>query len=621
MAMFKYKQYNSIEAAHLVIESSKLAIYANAASFMGFPGAKILNWFNNIGGNLPANKYTIGPPSEWRELTPAELHLPNSSLDRKGYYTFNSPVLGQAPNGTGPQAKIFGKVENGKITKVALSIAGTNDLLDIADYFHLNNGKVVPPLEPLLNVVKNYALEHGLKASDVTVTGYSLGAALTNLVAKYSDSLSGGFYKDANFFAFASPYIYDDAKMILNVGYENDAVYRYLGNEATLKDSFNATGKWFSNPDKGFTSTMDNMILFDKHYASIFYNPNKASIFNKNYWSAHRRGLQSDAYERILKSKFYEYTDPDSKVVIDQLAWSRRWNTWVKDKSLTKSKGAFIFGNEHNNMLEGSSGNDYIDAAGGNDKIRVGGGFDRVDGGWGVDRLVLKGKLSDWSTYRLSDGSVIFHAKNKMGGIIQAENVEKVQFESEGFSNLRPYDINYNGLHENRYLIKWRNKDYGYNKHTEGTDGDDVMHGHGQVMFGKGGNDKLTANQWGSFLHGGTGHDTLKGGRGDDEIVGAEGNDIFIASGGRDYLYGGVGNDLFVFEHKIRTTTIIRDFNAYAGDQDRLLFSDEIFGSVREVIGSMRQLGNDVRLYKDGVSVVLENTHIHDFDNMNIGII
>lgn len=626
MGMFDYKKYKGKQGAELVIESSKLAIYTNAASFMGFPGVKILTWLSGISGNWSANKYDLYPNKEWRELAPQELGLPNSALDRKGYYTFDSPVWGKAPiSGTGPQAKIFGKFDQtGKLIKVGLVFSGTNDLWDIADYFHLNNGKVVPPMDPLLNVVKNYTLANNLTAKDVLITGYSLGAALTNLVAKYSDSLADGFYRDADFLAFASPYIYDKAEMILNLGYENDAVFRVLGDHPTLKEAFNALKPGYVNPDKEYDSGADNMILFGKAYSSLFWSYNSSlSILNHPFgWNAHGQGIRTDAYKRIANSKFYDYTHIDSTVIIDQLSVMKRWNTWVRDKlpkhHKSYGRSSFIFGNEHNNLLEGGQGNDYIDAAGGNDKIKTGLGVDRIDGGSGIDTLVLAGRKTDWNFYRLTDGTVFVQHQNKQG-LTQAENVEKVEFSSEVLTWTRPYDIKADVIQDNRFLIRSWNKNISYKSHTEGTDGDDVLTGH--TVFAKAGNDKLTAMRFGSLLHGGEGDDVLVGSRGNDQLFGAEGNDVLKSGGGYDSLYGGVGNDIFIFNKQSKGMARIKDFNAYSGDRDVLLFTQDLFSSTEDVMRSMRQQGKDISISKYNVSVLIENMHISEFDQNNIGII
>lgn len=624
MGMFDFKNLNSSASAELVSISSKLAIYSNAASFMGFPGARILNWLSSISGNLNANKYDINPPKGWREIEPSELGLSNSVKDRRGYYTFESPVLGKAPiDGMGPQAKIFGEFKNGKVVKISLAFAGTNDLLDIADYFHFNDGKVVPPMNPLLNVVKEYVIAQGLSSNDVIITGYSLGGGLANLAAKFRETLADGFFKDSYYLGFSSPYIYDNPDVIFNMGYENDAVYRILGNEESFKDAYYAAKPGFVNPDKNFASSADNVVMFGKGISSGLWSYKFLSIFNRiNGWSAHGDGVRSDAIERIGKSKFYEYTHKDSTVIIDQLPAISRWNTWVKDKISSNHKDygrpTFIIGNEHNNLLQGNKGGDYIEGKGGHDRIKPGAGADRVDGGEGIDNLVLSGRSGDWNAFRLSDGTLFMHAKNK-SGMVQAENIERVEFQSEIMTWSRPYDVNSDVLKDNRFLIKWWNKNVSYGNKLEGTNGDDQLEG--SVVFAKSGDDLVKAGRSGSLLHAGEGNDFIMGNDGNDEIYGAEGNDIIEMSKGNDIIYGGIGNDLFVFDKNVSSSTVVKDFNSYSGERDKILFSSELFSSAESALMSLEQKGNNVQLNRGYVSITFENTVLDDFNHSNVGII
>lgn len=624
MGIFNFRKLSSIESKQLISDSSKLAIYSNAASYMGLPGAKILNWFSKISGNLNANKYNINPPKGWREIEPAELGLPSSSKDKYGYYTLKSPVFGKAIfAGTGPQAKIFGEVKNNKIVKVSVAFAGTNDLMDIADYFSINSGKVAPTLEPLLNSVRNFSIKNGLSSKDIIITGHSSGGALTNVAAKYRESLAQGFFKDSYYLGFSSPYIYDNKNVVFNMGYENDAVYRILGNEASFKNAYYAAKPGFVNPDKNFSSSLDNIVIFGKGISSPLWSYKFLSIFNRiNGWSAHGQGVRSDAIDRIIKSKFYDYMDKDSTVIIDQLSLFKRWNTWVKDKipSSHKDHGrpAFIIGNEYNNLLEGNKAGDYIEGNGGNDRIKPGTGADRVDGGTGIDNLVLSGRSGDWDAFRLSNGTLFMHAKDK-SGMVQAENVEKVEFQSELMTLSRPYDVTYYGLKDNRSIIRWWNKDISYGNKIEGTDGSDQLEG--KVVFAKAGDDLIKATRSGSLLHAGEGNDLIIGHNGNDEIYGAEGNDIIKASKGVDIMYGGIGNDVFVFDQNIRSKTTIKDFNVYSGDEDKLLFSSQLFTSTQNVLSSMKQFGNNVYLHKNYLTITFENSSLDDFNHTNIGII
>ncbi|KMK51329.1 hypothetical protein RO21_06835 [[Actinobacillus] muris] len=623
MGVFDYKKYGAKESAELMTVSHKLAVYSTFASYFYLPAAKMLNGLGNISGNWFPNKIEIAPPPKWRELMPSELGLPNSSKDISGYYTIASTVTGNRPiSGMGPQSKIFAEFnEQGKPIKIALGWAGTNDLLDVADYFHLNSGKIAPNMEPLLNAIKQYGIQNGLSGEDVLITGYSSGGAFTNIMAKYSDSLAGGFFKNSDYIGHASPFIYDNPDVIFNMGFENDAVFRILGDSPTFSQALKELKPWLVNPDKHFNSTSDNIILFNYSYASLFWHPKALSVLNiPQGWGAHFSGVITDATKRISESKFYEYTQKHSKIIVDALPALPRLFVWVRDKTKVGHKGygdpAFIIGNEHNNLLQGNKGGDYIDAKGGNDKIKVGAGADVVDGGAGIDTLILSGRSNQWEVYRLEDKTLYFNSKYL--GLKEASNIEKVTFDRDPRSNAKPYDITEWGLFDHRYLIKHKNKDIHYKSHIEGTDKSDELSG--AVVFGKDGNDMLTAIEPGSLLHGGKGNDILIGKNGDDYLYGAEGNDILYGGAGNNVLYGGIGHDIFSFDEKSTGRTVIKDFNKYAGDMDSLLFSKSLFESSNSVYQAARKIGKDVHISKDNVNVILEDISLYDLHG-NVGII
>lgn len=624
MAMFDYKNYTSEKSIELMNTSSKLAIYANAVRFMYLPGDKLINTLSKLLPSFYPNPVNIGIPDGWRELQPAELKLPENSRDVLGYYTFISPVTGNRPiSGMGPQAKILGEFNTeGVLTRIAVSWAGTNDPLDIADYFQLNEGTIAPEMATLLNAVKDYAQSNGLEGNDVIITGYSLGGGLTNIMAKYRETLADGFFNESDYIGHASPLIYDNPAVIFNFGYENDAVYRILGDAPTFFDAFAQLGPFLSNPDHHFESSVDNLVLFTNSYASPLWNilGNAAmSIINTPLgWAAHRGGVVSDAIKRISESPFYSYTERDTRIIIDHLTGFNRLTSWVKDKS-GENRPVFIIGNDYGNKLESGKTGDYIDARGGNDLIYLGEGNDRVHGGSGTDTVILQGTQNKYTAYRLSDGTV-FLQSNENHSIKQLESVEKISFTDELFTRIRPYDITEETIKSNRYLLKWRNKNLDYSKHTEGSDGDDVLQG--SVVFGKDGDDVLIAQATpvrgglkGSLLHGGEGDDILIGNRASDKLYGAEGNDYLYGGGGHDQLFGGIGNDIFAFDTQSKGISSIKDFNKYYGDHDVLMFSNDLFESKEAVIAAATQQHGHVSIYKDGVSIIIEDSSLAQLEN------
>ncbi len=67
------------------------------------------------------------------------------------------------------------------------------------------------------------------------------------------------------------------------------------------------------------------------------------------------------------------------------------------------------------------------------------------------------------------------------------------------------------------------------------------------LIYGRGGDDKLKGNKGQDDLRGGSGADILLGGGGRDRLYGNDGDDILDGGSGRDRLVGGDGADTFDF--------------------------------------------------------------------------
>ena len=147
--------------------------------------------------------------------------------------------------------------------------------------------------------------------------------------------------------------------------------------------------------------------------------------------------------------------------------------------------------------------------------------------------------------------------------------------------------------------------DLDYRK-TEGTGGNDKIHGHSpawifghgrDAIYGYGGHDWLYGEDEDDFLYGGDGNDYLSGGNGDDQLFGGDGNDTLVSGNSNleqhrddyfpddyfhwssqdgtiyhsgavkryrdDYLNGGSGNDVLVGGNG-------HDFLSGGDDQDKL---------------------------------------------------
>ncbi|MUG32878.1 calcium-binding protein [Psychrobacter sanguinis] len=595
MGMFDYKNYSSEEAAKLVDDASRLSAYTNAVSFFGFiPGADALNVVGKLTGDLFPNETKVGIPDGWAQLTPSDLGVSDSLVDKEGYFQIDSLFSGKTVGG--PQALIFGQYDNaGKLIGINLNISGTNNLIDVLDYLDFNSRKGIALLEPILTVVKDFAVANGLDGSDVLISGYSAGAAVTNMIAAERENLADGFFEDADYMAFAVPTIYENSDVILNFGYENDVVHRITGSESSIIDAIKAADFGLVNPDKDFDGSTDNVVLFNDVYASPIWDVSLFSLLNiPTGWYAHINGITTDAISRISNSTFYEYTKQDSTVIVADLTAVSRATTWVQDdKSHTSShygSAAFIVGSEHNDLIAGGKNFDYIDAGLGDDIIKAGTGVDHVDGNEGHDQIRIEGRSGDWDVFKMADDTLFFLDK-KGTNLVEANNVESVSFNGELASHLNNYDIGSTGLIENRPVIKWFSEGKEYGVHTEGSDADDNLSGN--IVFGRDGDDTIQGTKGNNTLHGGEGNDVLYGLGGNDKLYGAEGDDRLDGGAGNDWLIGGIGNDTFVVNNNAGSDTIL-DFNNDIGYHDIIEFSSSLFNDLTSLASHTIQSKTDV---------------------------
>ncbi len=597
MAMFDYNNLNTQESIELMETSKSLAVFGNISGYLGLPADKMINFLGEtlLNESYYTNKVEIALPKGWTEVAPTSLNMAEDTLDSWGFYPIESPITGSALGG--PQAKIVEhRDDNGNLDQISVVYAGTNSFVDLPDYFQINENTIADNMNPLLEKVKEYAIENNLSGEDILITGYSLGAGMTNIMAKNKEQFADGFFNNAKYVAHESPYIYEDGDVILNMGFENDVVYRIIGNEPTMQDAIDAGKFGLVNADHKFDSSFDNIILFNDTYASPLWHINPFSILNIPVgWSAHAAGVTSDAVSRIAHSSFYEFTDRDSTVIVSGLTALKRWYTWVGDKASHTSDHydtpAFIIGSQHNDLLKGHSGGDYIDAGAGNDQIKVGAGNDRIDGGEGFDRVILEGKQEDWDIFQSNDTYFINSHCNL--GLKQLENVEQIQF-------------------RNKWLWERVNlnlEDAEINTATLGSDTDDKLEG--ETIFAGKGDDLLISNGDNVLLHGGEGNDTLIANGIKNELYGAEGNDVLFAGKGENILSGGIGNDGFAFS-QYGTKAVVTDFNAYSGDKDQLLFSKDILESTDELSLVATQQGNDVIIQYDAIDITIQDTNLYD---------
>lgn len=590
MALFEYK---GKDAHAEVSEAFKLASYAqfNAIVPLAFIDDSVIPLFAKF----------KQAPSGWRDLTAAELGVSESKIDAAGSFVGETSAS--------PQAKIMGYVEaDGSISRVSVNFAGTSDLGDVVDYLSLANGAYLEQFRYLLDATAKFSQAHGLTGEDVTVTGYSLGGAAVNIMAEKSDEYSGGFFKNANYFGFSSPTIFDSDK-ILNIGAENDVVYRAIGDsDGSIQEGL---AEALINEDKPFGSSADNIVLFNDLYANPLSPYGPFSALNiPGGWNAHLSGLFSPVIDTMIKSNFYDLMERDSVVVVSQLSDLLRPITWVEDAPRLTSNHygdpAFILGSESADKLGDGKADDFLDGFGGNDQFRLSSGNDSVNGGTGADTVRLAGTPSDYEVVRLSNGTVFMIDKTGANGVKELVGVETLVFTT--LTGPKQYTVLQDRLDASTLLTS----DIRYVAHKAGSAAGDILTGTtgADRLFGLAGDDMLNGGDGKDLLLGGTGNDRLLGGSGNDTLLGGAGDDSLIGGVGNDLLSGGRGDDIFDFSSGVLGRDIVTDFNAGAGEHDMLAFKQTLFHTIDQLLSAFRQSGDDAVLSTSTGSVVLSDVEV-----------
>jgi len=220
-----------------------------------------------------------------------------------------------------------------------------------------------------------------------------------------------------------------------------------------------------------------------------------------------------------------------------------------------------IYGGLGDDHLYGENGEDILDGGDGNDLLNGGPGYDLLFGGAGDDSIYLP--VFGETEMDFVDGG---------GGsdLLRLNTLESVDLDVRTGLYTGHYfvvdkrtstKVSVNGEFNNieRFLCATRGGTY------HGDDSDNEFWGYGgeHVMFGEGGNDKLT----GGFADSGD-SDYLDGGDGDDQLQGVYGDDYLIGGPGRDTIYirKGLGHD--VVEDFTTGEDIISIFNSDICFQD-----------------------------------------------------
>lgn len=623
MAMFDYHNLTGEKAAEVIATAHQLSGYTNVRTIVG----------NNVLSDIADDLFTSGLvsasrggstdlPDGWKLLSAHELGIDPKYVDSRGFFTAKSPVLGVVVPG-GIQAQVMAEYdEGGNISRLALVWSGTSSPVDIIDYFKLLDKSTLESLTYLAEKTADFARANGVAAEDMIVTGYSLGGANAAIMSEAQETLAGGYYNGAQFISLSGP-LTSTADNFINVGYENDIVFRAAGNYTDFGEALKAAGPLLEGSDFDVPNATSNVILFDGAYASPLFPFGPFSILNiPGGWYAHIDGVFTDAIERISGSVFYDLTERQSTVVVSNLGADLRSHTWVYDKSSSATtdhfgKSALLIGTVYGDKMHDGKANDYFDLSSGNDLARVSTGYDVIDGGAGHDIVRVQGYAKDWNAYRLSDGTLMLDSKY---GLKSATNVEEIQFEelSIGVNSTfnKSYAVTDHKLDfKGGWLASMFNDDVHYGHHVEGTSGKDSLSG--KVVFGLDGNDVIKGTGSDDLLHGGRGQDVIFGGDGDDRLYGAEHDDFLVASNGNDKLNGGHGDDVFVFNEGLSGHVVVEDFNRATDQDDVLLFKGHL-SSVEEVRHHAHQSGSDVVIECGHLQITLQDTQLSDLTDTTL---
>lgn len=556
MAVFDYKEVGSNVSAALFKDALAITLYSYHNLDNGFA---VGYQKNGMGTGLPATlvKAVLGgvdsqgvvPGIPWN---PDSEKLAREAVEKAGWSPISAQQLGYAgkvdqrgtffgekPGYESAQVEILGKYNpDGQLNAIGIGFRGTSgpreslitdsigdaisDLLAAigpADYAKNYTGNA---FDVLLGKVAAFAAGQGLAGKDVLVSGHSLGGLAVNSLADLSGDHWSGFYRDARYIAFASPTQSETTANVLNIGYENDPVFRALnGSDFSLSS--------LGVHDAHQPSATNNIVSFNDHYASTAWNLMPFSIANVSTWVTHLPSGYESGMNRIVDSAFYDLTHKDSTIVVANLSNPARENTWVQDLNRNAEKhtgSTLIIGSDGNDLIQGGRGNDFLEGRDGNDTFRDSGGYNIILGGKGVNTLDLQQSLNRVDV--VNDGQGTLYLRDSHGGITMARDISLLVSDEPGWLGLSK-------------SVSHRVADDGL---WAGTSRTDYTH---SVNAGPG-DSTLKAGEQGHWL---------LGQGGNDHLIGSAGNDVFIGGAGNDLLESVGGTNTFIFSGHFGHDTVL----------------------------------------------------------------
>jgi RTX calcium-binding nonapeptide repeat (4 copies) len=314
-------------------------------------------------------------PAGWNVVTPQQLGIASQYRDGN-YFTNNGATAIVLQQGS----------------TWIVSFRGTDGLDDVLQYPKLVFGTYINHFQPLLSAVASNAPND----TSFYFTGASLGGGATNLMADIAASQYGGKFASSHFVAFASPNI-SDAIGILNVGFENDPIYKAV-------DIYN-----------DFPSSLDNLVLATSQYMQGNYD---GLLPPDDY--AHNAALAFDAFDRLQSSVFFNQMTPDSVVIFDAFSGTVQDITPGRENT-----GVFYLGENVADVIVGRNGDDNIEGFAGDDTLSGGPGNDYLNGGTGFDVAVFSGSKNQYIINQQSTSQYLVTGPDDADTVV---NVEGLRF-------------------------------------------------------------------------------------------------------------------------------------------------------------------------------------------------
>ncbi|WP_432450621.1 calcium-binding protein [Aliiroseovarius marinus] len=307
--------------------------------------------------------------------------------------------------------------------------------------------------------------------------------------------------------------------------------------------------------------------------------------------------------------------------------------------STSASEGVEITGHDKNDLLDGSDWNDTLEANGGNDSLDGGTGNDILTGGSGAD------------TFKFSSGDGLDRITdfNPSEDILVIDDVQIQSFDAlpngvSAISTSEGVEIHYGNsdvvLLEGLDLTPASNVVDGteagetMNIGYEDAEGDKItdVTSVEDVIYGYGGDDKISGGKGADTIYGGEGDDIIYGNSQSDALYGEAGNDelysgkhgsLLDGGAGDDHLYahmgntgghtltGGEGADRFEFRNdgtKLATATI----TDYDAAEDKLYIDETLIDLTNPASGYIVSAANGGTQisYGDGNTILLEGVSV-----------